>query len=282
MVAEPGTERGARRGRDVPGHAPTRDDAGPGPAAPAVPGAASAASPVPARRASVPRVASRRTVLIVALTAACLIVLDVLTKLLAVAELSGRRPVEIIPGFLDLRLTRNSGAAFSLAGGATVILSLVALVVVGVVVVTARRLASVGWAFVFGAMVGGAVGNLIDRVFRSPGPLRGHVVDFVHIHHWPIFNLADSAIVCGGVLAVILSLRGIGLDGTRLTAVPTEPTVTNPTVTNPTGAGSAAGAAGGDADSDAGPGPGPGPSAGAEQGERPGASGGRHERPGAR
>ncbi|MCK9900488.1 signal peptidase II [Parafrankia colletiae] len=280
MVAEPGTERGARRGRDVPGRAPTRDDAGPGPA---LPGAASVASPASARRAPVPRVASRRAVLIVALTAACLIVLDVLTKLLAVAELSGRRPVEIIPGILDLRLTRNSGAAFSLAGGATVILSLVALVVVGVVVVTARRLASVGWAFVFGAMVGGAVGNLIDRVFRSPGPLRGHVVDFVHIHHWPIFNLADSAIVCGGVLAVILSLRGIGLDGTRLTAVPAEPaatnpTATNPTATNPTGAGSAAGAAGGGADSDAGP----GRSAGAAPGERPDAPGGRHEGPGAR
>ncbi|MEX5632197.1 signal peptidase II [Parafrankia sp. FMc2] len=262
---------------------PTRDDAGPGAGRPAVPGAASAASPAPARRASVPRVASRRAVLIVALTAACLIVLDVLTKVLAVAELSGRTPVEIIPGILDLRLTRNSGAAFSLAGGATVILSLVALVVVGVVVVTARRLASVGWAFVFGAMVGGAVGNLIDRVFRSPGPLRGHVVDFVHIHHWPIFNLADSAIVCGGVLAVILSLRGIGLDGTRLTAAPAEPpatnpTATNPTATNPTSAGSAAGAAGGGADSD----PGPGPSAGSAPGERPPASGGRHEGPGAR
>ncbi|OAA28640.1 signal peptidase II [Frankia sp. EI5c] len=174
-------------------------------------GEATGTGPAPGRR-----VASRRAVLIVALTALCLVGLDVLTKLLAVAELSGRAPVTIIPGVLDLRLTRNSGAAFSLAGGATVILSLVALVVVAVVVVTARRLASVGWAFVFGAMVGGAVGNLIDRVFRAPGPLRGHVVDFIHIHHWPIFNLADSAIVCGGVLAVILSLRGIGLDGSRL------------------------------------------------------------------
>lgn len=163
------------------------------------------------------RVRSGRAVTILAATAVVGVALDLVTKLIAVAKLSGRAPVEIIPGVLDLRLTRNSGAAFSLAGGATVILSLVALVVVGVVVVTARRLASTGWAFVFGAMLAGAVGNLIDRLFRAPGPLRGHVVDFIHIHHWPIFNVADSSIVCGGILAVILALRGIGLDGSRPT-----------------------------------------------------------------
>ncbi|EFC79833.1 signal peptidase II [Frankia sp. EUN1f] len=181
--------------------------------------------------------------MIVAVTAVCLIVLDVVTKMLAVANLSGRGPVEIIPGALDLRLTRNSGAAFSLAGGATVFLSLVALAVVVVVGLTARRLASTGWAFVFGAMVGGAVGNLIDRIFRAPGPLRGHVVDFVHIHHWPIFNLADSAIVCGGVLAVVLSLLGIGLDGTRLTG--DQPSGARPgTPGAPAGSGAAAVSAG--------------------------------------
>ncbi|WP_241839872.1 signal peptidase II [Frankia sp. CcI49] len=185
----------------------------PVPSGPVPSGAApSGAGPAPGRRLT-----PRPAVMIVAVTAVCLIALDVVTKMLAVAKLSGRGPVEIIPGALDLRLTRNSGAAFSLAGGATVFLSLVALAVVVVVGLTARRLASTGWAFVFGAMVGGAVGNLIDRIFRAPGPLRGHVVDFVHIHHWPIFNLADSAIVCGGVLAVVLSLLGIGLDGSRLT-----------------------------------------------------------------
>ncbi|WP_462166203.1 signal peptidase II [Frankia sp. AiPs1] len=159
--------------------------------------------------------ASPRPVAILAATAAVLLGLDVVTKHLAVARLSGRGPFTLIPGVLDLELTRNSGAAFSLAGGATVVLSLVALVVIAVVVFSARRLRSAGWAVVLGALLGGAVGNLADRIFRDPGPLRGHVVDFVHLHHWPIFNVADSSIVCGGILAVVLSLRGVGLDGTR-------------------------------------------------------------------
>ncbi|WP_232292039.1 signal peptidase II [Frankia sp. QA3] len=159
--------------------------------------------------------ASRRPVATLTAAAVVILLLDVVTKHIAVAKLSDRGPVDVIPGVLDLRLTRNSGAAFSLAGGATVVLSLVALAVIAVVVFTARRLRSVGWAIVLGALLGGALGNLTDRVFRAPGPLRGHVVDFVHLHHWPIFNAADSAIVCGGILAVVLSLRGIGLDGTR-------------------------------------------------------------------
>ncbi|MCK9922382.1 signal peptidase II [Frankia sp. AgPm24] len=164
--------------------------------------------------------AARRPVALLVATAAALIALDVITKHLAVAKLSGRNPVEVIPGVLDLELTRNSGAAFSIAGGSTVVLSLVALLVIGVVVFTARRLRSTGWAVVLGALLGGAIGNLIDRIFRAPGPLRGHVVDFVHLHHWPIFNVADSAIVCGGVLAVLLSLRGVGLDGSHHTDTP--------------------------------------------------------------
>ncbi|MCM3923681.1 signal peptidase II, partial [Frankia sp. AiPs1] len=159
--------------------------------------------------------AARRPVATLTVAALAILLLDIVTKHIAVATLSDRDPVDIIPGVLDLRLTRNSGAAFSLAGGATVVLSLVALAVISVVVFTARRLRSVGWAIVLGALLGGALGNLTDRIFRAPGPLRGHVVDFVYLHHWPIFNAADSAIVCGGILAVVLSLRGIGLDGTR-------------------------------------------------------------------
>ncbi|MCK9893875.1 signal peptidase II [Frankia sp. AgB32] len=169
----------------------------------------------PAARPDPRRPGSRRPVVVLAATAAVLLALDIVTKHIAVSTLSGRGPVRIVPGILDLELTRNSGAAFSIAGDATVILSLVALAVIAVVVFTARRLGSVGWAAVLGALLGGALGNLVDRIFRPPGPLRGHVVDFVHLHHWPIFNVADSAIVCGGVVAVILSLRGIGLDGSR-------------------------------------------------------------------
>jgi signal peptidase II len=160
-------------------------------------------------------VRSRRAVVVLALTGVLIVVLDQITKLLAVAHLTGREPVELIPGVLDLWLTRNPGAAFSLAGGATVALSLVALAVMIIILRTARRLRSTGWAVVLGGLVGGAVGNMVDRVFRAPGPLRGHVVDWIYLHHWPVFNVADSAIVGGGILAVVLSALGVGLDGRR-------------------------------------------------------------------
>jgi signal peptidase II len=193
------------------GSSVSEDPAGPGPAGPgpAGPGPGGPAAAVVASR-------RRRPVVALGIVGAAILVLDIVTKHIAVATLSDRGPVKIIPGVLDLELTRNSGAAFSLANGATVILSLVALAVIAVVVMTARRLRSTGWATVLGALLGGALGNLVDRVFRAPGPLRGHVVDFVYLHHWPIFNVADTAIVCGGVLAMVLSLRGVGLDGTRL------------------------------------------------------------------
>ena len=85
---------------------------------------------------------------------------------------------------------------------------------------TARRLFSTGWAVALGLVLGGAVGNLVDRVFRDPGFLRGGVVDFLSVFGpdgrvWPVFNVADSAVVCGGILGVLLALRGIEFDGTR-------------------------------------------------------------------
>jgi signal peptidase II len=162
--------------------------------------------------------ASRRPVRLLLAISLGVILLDAVTKLVVVAKLSGRAPVTLIPNVLELRLTRNAGAAFSIAGGATILFTLVAVGVVVLVARTARRLRSAGWAVVLGALVGGAVGNLLDRVFRAPAPLRGHVIDWIYLHHWPIFNIADSAIVCGGVLAVILSARGVGLDGQRLGA----------------------------------------------------------------
>ena len=89
------------------------------------------------------------------------------------------------------------------------------MAVVVVIVRTSRKLGSLGWAIALGGLLGGAVGNLVDRVFRDPGFLRGHVVDFIHVQNFATFNLADSAIVCSAVLMVILSLRGIELDGRR-------------------------------------------------------------------
>jgi signal peptidase II len=143
------------------------------------------------------------------------VVADVVSKAIVVATLSDRAPVHVINHVLTLLVTRNSGAAFSIGTGATVLFTLVAAGVVVVIVRTARSLASRGWAISLGLLLGGALGNLTDRIFRSPGPLRGHVVDWIQLPHWPVFNLADSAIVAGGALAVLLAMRGIELDGSR-------------------------------------------------------------------
>lgn len=147
--------------------------------------------------------------------AALVLAIDVVTKLVAVAELADRDPIKLLGGLLTLRLTRNAGAAFGMAEGATVIFSAVALVVVVVIARAARRLQSVGWAISLGLILGGALGNLSDRMFRHPSPLRGWVVDWIELPHWPVFNMADIAIVSGALLAVLLSTRGVALDGQR-------------------------------------------------------------------
>ena len=153
--------------------------------------------------------------------AALVLVADVVTKVPRRARLEGREPVELLGGAVYLVLVRNPGAAFSLATGYTWVLSLVAVAVVVVIARIARRLRSTGWAVALGLVLGGALGNLADRIFRSPGPLQGHVVDVVSLFApdgsvWPVFNLADSSIVTGGVLLVLLALTGRELDGTRV------------------------------------------------------------------
>lgn len=152
--------------------------------------------------------------------AVVVLVADVVTKIMGVVWLEGREPVRLLGGAVYLVLVRNPGAAFSIATGYTWVLSLVAIGVSAVIIRVARRLRSVGWAVALGLILGGALGNLTDRIFRSPGPLRGHVVDTVSLFApdgsvWPVFNLADSAIVTGGVLIVLLALTGHELDGTR-------------------------------------------------------------------
>lgn len=163
-----------------------------------------------------PRGASlTRPVRLLATVALTVLVLDALTKYLVVAHLEHRAPIRLLGGALLLDVGRNSGAAFSFAEGATVIFSAVAVAVVIVIVRTARRLGSTGWAVSLGLLLGGALGNLADRIFRSPGVFRGAVVDWIDFRVWPVFNLADSGIVVGGLLAVLLSLRGIELDGSH-------------------------------------------------------------------
>jgi signal peptidase II len=139
--------------------------------------------------------------------------LDALSKSLVVAQIPAGHTIHVVDDVLRLTEARNAGAAFSIGPGATVLFTLIAIGVVGAIIRSARRLGSRAWAMVLGLLLGGALGNLADRLFRSPGPLRGHVVDWIQLPHWPVFNLADSAIVIGGVIAVLLVLRGIGLDG---------------------------------------------------------------------
>jgi signal peptidase II len=157
---------------------------------------------------------------LLAATAGVTLVLDVLSKIIIVMLLEGQPPMKLLGGALYLVVYRNSGAAFSLATGLTWVLSLIALGVVVLIIRLASRLRSAGWAFGLGLVLGGALGNLVDRLLRAPGPLRGHVVDFLSLlapdgSVWPVFNLADSAIVCGGVLLVFLAATGRDFDGTR-------------------------------------------------------------------
>lgn len=159
----------------------------------------------------------RRTPLLLGVAVAVL-ALDQASKALVVAELEGRRVLRLLGGALLLAVTRNPGAAFSFATGATLVFTAVAVAVVAVILRTARRLQSAAWAVALGLLLGGATGNLIDRLARSPGFGRGAVVDFIDFRVWPVFNLADSAIVVGGALAVLLSLRGVELDGRRSAA----------------------------------------------------------------
>lgn len=144
--------------------------------------------------------------------AAVVWVLDIVTKILAVRLLTPGQPVSIIGDTVTWTLVRNSGAAFSMATGYTWVLTLVATGVVIGIIWMGRRLVSPWWALGLGMILGGALGNLVDRFFRSPGPLRGHVVDFLSIGWWPVFNVADPAVVGGAILLVALSLFGYDFD----------------------------------------------------------------------
>ncbi|MEV7971329.1 signal peptidase II [Sphaerisporangium sp. NPDC088356] len=154
-----------------------------------------------------------------AVVAVLIYVLDLASKTLVVKFLEGGEPVRVIGDLLRLRVIRNSGAAFSIGTGMTIIFTVIAAGVVVAILRTARQLRSVPWAITLGLLLGGAVGNLTDRVFRSPALFQGHVVDWIEafpVTHFPVFNIADSAIVCGGILAVFLAWRGYQVDGSRV------------------------------------------------------------------
>lgn len=163
-----------------------------------------------------PTVRSRRTMLL--LTAMIAFDLDLITKIIAVSVLDGRPPVKLLDGLVYLQVLRNPGAAFSMATGMTWVFTLIAAGVVVAIVWIAPKMRSRGWAIGLGLVLAGALGNLTDRVFRSPGPLRGHVVDIVSVIEpngtfFPVFNVADVAISVGGTLIVLMAVLGRDYDG---------------------------------------------------------------------
>lgn len=156
------------------------------------------------------------------MVALCVYLVDQIAKVLVVSNLYEGQQVEVLGQLLQFHFVKNPGAAFSIGSGSTWIFSIVGVGVLGFVIWYAPRIRSMAWAVLFGLLLGGLLGNLTDRLFREPGFGVGHVVDFLQIPLLPaIFNLADVAIVSSMVLFLIITLRGIGLDG-RQPAAETE------------------------------------------------------------
>ena len=148
--------------------------------------------------------------------AIAVLALDAVSKALVLERLQGPHPpVRLLDGLVTLDLTFNAGAAFGLGTSYTALIALIVCGVIIAIIRKARQLRSVPWTIALGLLLGGAMGNLGDRIFRAPAPFQGHVVDWIQLPHWPVFNLADSSICCAGVLVVLLALRGIRLDGQR-------------------------------------------------------------------
>ena len=145
-------------------------------------------------------------------TAALVLIVDQVSKIWAVATLEGQPDRQIIGDLLRFSFVRNPGAAFGLGGSATIVFSLIAFVVAVVLFRMSTKLTSVWWGVALGLMLGGAIGNLLDRIFRAPDTLQGHVVDFLRLPNWPVFNVADMSLVSAAVLIVALSLLNVPYD----------------------------------------------------------------------
>jgi signal peptidase II len=164
-----------------------------------------------------PRRASRRALWTFAVVAAVAYGADLLTKTLALRHLD-QDPVPLIGDLLQLRLVRNPGAAFSMGTSYTAVLTVVAVIAVVVVLVIVRRVGDRFWAFGLGCLLGGVLGNLTDRVFREPAFLKGHVIDFLALPNWPVFNVADMCINIAAGVIILQALRGVTLSGERATS----------------------------------------------------------------
>ncbi len=167
---------------------------------------------------------SVRALVVLAVVALAVYGFDQLTKFLVVTHLTEGEQVNVLGNILTFHFVKNPGAAFSLASGMTWIFSIAASAVVVFIILFARRIRSIGWAVLFGMLLGGTTGNLTDRLFREPGFGVGHVVDFIQVYGFPaIFNIADSFICASMALFIVLTLRGTRLDGTRSTKKPQAP-----------------------------------------------------------
>ena len=147
--------------------------------------------------------------------AAAVLTADAISKAQVLGRLTGHPPVRLLHGLVTLDLTFNAGAAFGVGASYTVLIALIVCGVIVSIIRTARRLRSLAWTIALGLLLGGAMGNLGDRLFRAPGPLRGRVVDWINLPHFPwTFNLADASITGAAVLIAVLALRGVRIDGT--------------------------------------------------------------------
>lgn len=159
-------------------------------------------------------IGSRRHTAAAFLIAFVVCAVDAASKALAVAGLSPHESVTLLGGLITLHLYRNPGAAFGIGPSYTVIYALIEAAVLAAILRLSRRLRSWPWAIALGLLLGGAAGNLADRLFRSPGPLRGFVIDWIKLPYFPpTFNLADSAITIGAAVLVLAGVRGWRLDG---------------------------------------------------------------------
>jgi len=156
-----------------------------------------------------------RRVGLFATVAVASVVIDQLTKWWAVNDLKGRERIDLVGDLLGLRFVLNPGAALGTGAGYTIVLSVVAIAVVVTLLVIARRLRDPWWAVGLGLFLGGAVGNLIDRLFREPSFLRGHVVDFIDYAGFFVGNVADIALTLAAVAIIWRSWTGHRFDGTR-------------------------------------------------------------------
>ncbi|MBM7848344.1 signal peptidase II [Arthrobacter roseus] len=158
---------------------------------------------------------SARCVLMLGAVAMTAYLIDLATKTWVVSTMVEGDSIDVLPPFLDWHFIRNPGAAFSIGTDFTWFFTIIMAVVVCGIILQIRRIHSAGWAIALGLVLGGALGNLTDRLFREPSFGQGHVVDFIALPNFAIFNIADMAVVSGVVLICLYTLRGVGMDGRR-------------------------------------------------------------------